>query len=115
MGSASRINCITSSMDHEEGFLPLGILGDSHSAAGVSGPVVELAAAGKNEQQIRMIIIVADKIIQIGNISMDILRECVGLKKKNSINKSRNYSRTKLTCPFCSGVFIAHDFRSNYK
>lgn len=43
MGSASRTNCITSSMDQEEGFLP-GSWAPSRSDARDSGPVVELAA-----------------------------------------------------------------------
>lgn len=52
VGSASRTNCITSSMDQEEGLLPLGILGVSHSAdAAASGPVVELAAKERDGER----------------------------------------------------------------
>lgn len=43
VGSASRTNCITSSMDQEEGFLP-GSCAPSRSDTRDSGPVVELAA-----------------------------------------------------------------------
>lgn len=48
VGSASLTNCITSSMDQEEGFL-LGGRRLSRSDATASGPVVELAAS-KAEQ-----------------------------------------------------------------
>lgn len=49
-GSASRMNCITSSMDQDEGFL-LGSCRPSLSDPGASGPVVELAAAETNLKQ----------------------------------------------------------------
>lgn len=44
MGSASLTNCITSSMDQDDGFL-LGSAAASRSEPPASGPVVELAAA----------------------------------------------------------------------
>lgn len=52
VGSASRTNCITSSMDQEEGFLP-GSCAPSRSDARDSGPVVELAANGAATRSIR--------------------------------------------------------------
>lgn len=51
MGSASLTNCITSSMDQEEGFL-LGNCRLSLSDARASGPVVELAAAQNIEMEL---------------------------------------------------------------
>lgn len=50
MGSASLTNCITSSMDQQEGLL-LGSCMASRSDAD-SGPVVELAAEGSRQQTI---------------------------------------------------------------
>lgn len=59
MGSASLTNCITSSMDQEEGLL-LGSCMASRSEAD-SGPVVELAAEGSRQQTVS-----SDRVFQSG-------------------------------------------------